>query len=144
MQKNWCGASLKGLLMITQNHMREPAWLLPICLVHTRIIGISWNRLLSSDLFTALKMQVLVINPTSAHLFGVLHLALLSPSITLGSWINGMQRKAVSALRHEGKTPPASTTQSREEHWGRNRSKHLSHTLSVWWQGHFLCVHIPV
>lgn len=119
-----------------------------MCLVHTLIIGISWNRLPLSALFTAPKMQMLVINPTSTHLFGVLHLALLNPSITLGSWINGMQRKAVSALRRTWRIPPACTSRSREEHWGRNRSKHLSHTQNVWWQGWgffvYVCLYIKI
>lgn len=65
-----------------------------------------------------LKMQMSVINPAFAHLFwcvcvcvggsgGGLHLALLNPSITQGSRINGMQRKAVSARRHAGRIPAA-------------------------------------
>lgn len=91
-----------------------------------------------------LKMQMLVINPTFAHLFwcgeaGWLHLALLNPSITQGSRINGMQRKAVSARRHAGRIPAACTRRvgEREEHWSRNRSKYPSHILNAWWQVSF-------
>lgn len=68
-----------------------------------------------------LKMQMLVINPAFARLFwrlwggrGWLHLALLNPSITQGSRINGMQRKAVSARRHAGRIPAARTRRAGE------------------------------
>lgn len=87
-----------------------------------------------------LPLKCMVINPTFAHLFGGLPLALLNPSITQGSRINGMQRKAVSARRHAGRIPAASTSQSGEEHWSRNRSKYLSHILNAWWQVSFLWV----
>lgn len=94
---------------------------------------------LFSQCLSLLKMQMLVINPTFAHLFGCgevgwLHLALLNPSITQGSWINGMQRKAVSARWHAGRIPAAGT---RQAHPSRNRSKCLSHILNAWWHVSF-------
>lgn len=88
-----------------------------------------------------LKMQMSVINPAFAHLFwcvwgwgGRLHLALLNPSITQGSRINGMQRKAVSARRHAGRIPAAGARRAggeRSTEAGADQS--IRHTL--WMRG---------
>lgn len=55
-----------------------------MCLVQTLIMGISWSRLPSPALFTAPKMQMLVINPTPVHLFGVIAPCFIKPIYHFG------------------------------------------------------------